>query len=160
MSVIVKGMKMPDSCAVCRFAGKGGYHMERVVCMFTGKNEDAKNVDRLSDCPLVALPDKHGRLVDADALIEQMEADAEHMDEPYAKMMYHAAISDVKHAPTIEPERKTGKWIDAVLPNDNGGLPVQVCDQCNTFFPLAYTGGGHHYCPNCGARMEGGVNGF
>jgi hypothetical protein len=55
----------------------------------------------------------------------------------------------------IEPERKTGKWIDAVLPNDNSGLPVQVCDQCNTFFPLAYTGGGHHYCPNCGARMEG-----
>ena len=68
MSVIVKGMKMPDSCAVCRFAGKGGYHMERVVCMFTGKNEDAVKVDRLPDCPLVALPDKHGRLVDADEL--------------------------------------------------------------------------------------------
>lgn len=64
MSIIVNGVKKPDSCAVCRFAGKGGYHMERVVCMFTGKNEDAKNVDRLSDCPLVALPDKHGRLID------------------------------------------------------------------------------------------------
>lgn len=56
--------------------------------------------------------------------------------------------------PTIEPERKKGKWIDAVLPNDSGGLQVQVCDQCNTFFPLAYTGGGHNFCPNCGARME------
>jgi hypothetical protein len=66
MSVIVKGMKMPDSCAVCRFAGRGGYRMERVVCMFTGENEDAQNVDRLPNCPLVALPDKHGRLVDAD----------------------------------------------------------------------------------------------
>lgn len=52
-------------------------------------------------------------------------------------------------------ERKTGRWIDAVIPNDNGGLPVQVCDQCNTFFPLAYTGGGHRYCPNCGAYMGG-----
>lgn len=72
MSVIVKGMKMPDSCAVCRFAGRGGYHMERVVCMFTGKNEDAENVDRLSDCPLIALPDKHGRLVDADALRDRL----------------------------------------------------------------------------------------
>lgn len=61
---------------------------------------------------------------------------------------------DVYDAPSAQPERKKGKWIDAVLPNDNGGLPVQVCDQCNTFFPLAYTGGGHHYCPNCGARME------
>lgn len=54
-----------------------------------------------------------------------------------------------------ESERKTGRWIDAVLPNDNGGLPVQVCDQCNTFFPLAYTGGGHNFCPNCGADMRG-----
>ena len=68
MSVLVKGMKMPNSCAVCRFAGRGGYFMERLVCMFTGKNEDAKNVDRLPNCPLVALPDKHGRLVDADEL--------------------------------------------------------------------------------------------
>lgn len=69
MSVIVKGMKMPDSCAVCRFAGRGGYFMERIVCMFTGENEDAENVDRLPNCPLVALPDKHGRLGDLDALI-------------------------------------------------------------------------------------------
>lgn len=67
MSVIVKGMEMPDSCAVCRFAGKGGYHMERVVCMFTGKNEGAEQIDRLPDCPLVALPDKHGDLIDRDA---------------------------------------------------------------------------------------------
>lgn len=51
-------------------------------------------------------------------------------------------------------ERKRGKWIDAVLPNDSGGLQVQVCDQCNTFFPLAYTGGGHRFCPNCGADMR------
>ena len=62
--------------------------------------------------------------------------------------------------PSAQPERKTGRWIDAVLPNDNGGLPVQVCDQCNTFFPLAYTGGGHRFCPNCGAKMEGGADGI
>ena len=58
------------------------------------------------------------------------------------------------YRPHAQPERKKGKWIDAVLPNDNGGLPVQVCDQCNTFFPLTYTGGGHRFCPSCGAKME------
>ena len=57
-------------------------------------------------------------------------------------------------APSAQPERKKGEWIDAVLPNDSGGLQVQVCDQCNTFFPLAYTGGGHNFCPNCGAKMD------
>jgi len=33
-------------------------------------------------------------------------------------------------------------------------MPAQACDQCNTFYPLAYTGGWHKYCPNCGAEME------
>lgn len=40
------------------------------------------------------------RLIDADALIERLEADAEHMDEPVGKMFTYAAISDVKHFPT------------------------------------------------------------
>ena len=69
---------------------------------------------------------------------------------PGARSMYREAIKALS-----EPKRKTGHWVDAVLPNDNGGLPVQVCDQCNTFYPLAYTGGGHRYCPNCGADMRG-----
>lgn len=59
----------------------------------------------------------------------------------------------LRQLPSTQPKR--GKWIDAVIPNDNGDLLVQVCDQCNTFFPLAYTGGGHHFCPNCGADMRG-----
>lgn len=62
--------------------------------------------------------------------------------------------------PSAQPEHKKGKWIDDVLPNDNGGLPVQICDQCNTFFPLTYTGGGHRFCPNCGAKMEDGADGI
>ena len=50
-------------------------------------------------------------------------------------------------------EPKRGKWIDGIIPNDSGGLPVIVCDQCNTFFPLQF-GDGHNFCPNCGAKME------
>lgn len=47
----------------------------------------------------------------------------------------------------VEP--KQGEWIDIMV----GDMPAQACDQCGTFFPLAYTGGGHRFCPNCGARM-------
>ena len=50
------------------------------------------------------------RLIDADALIAQMEADAEQMEEPIAKMFTYAAISDVKHAPTVKPERNYDEW--------------------------------------------------
>ena len=100
MSVIVKGVKMPDSCAVCRFAGRGGYRMERVVCMFTGKNEDAKNVDRLSDCPLVALPDKHGRLGDLDELIHELN-NSHYLGAPYVNAGINIAIGKVCDASTI-----------------------------------------------------------
>jgi len=44
---------------------------------------------------------------------------------------------------------KTGHWIDIMV----GDMPAQACDQCNTFYPLAYTGGWHNYCPNCGIKM-------
>lgn len=63
-------------------------------------------------------------------------------------------IDIVKKLPSAEPERINGHWIDAVIPNDSGGLPVIVCDKCNTFFPLQF-GDGHNFCPQCGADMRG-----
>ena len=47
-------------------------------------------------------------------------------------------------------EPKRGKWLDADI---CGELPVIVCDQCNTFYPLSF-GEFHNFCPNCGAKME------
>lgn len=41
-------------------------------------------------------------------------------------------------------------WIDDSI----GDMPIQVCSNCKTFYPLAYTGGGHHFCPSCGREME------
>ena len=54
--------------------------------------------------------------------------------------------------PSAQP--KIGKWLDA---NICGELPVIVCDQCNTFFPIAF-GEFHNFCPNCGADMRGEQN--
>ena len=84
-----------------------------------------------------------------DALMEILDK-PHHADFLYTDEIYNALTG----LPSAQPERISGRWIDAVIPNDNGGLPVQVCDQCNTFFPLAYTGGGHRFCPNCGADMR------
>ena len=61
---------------------------------------------------------------------------------------------DLRELPSAQPERIKGHWIDAVIPNDSGGLPVIVCDKCNTFFPLQF-GDSHNFCPNCGAVMIG-----
>ena len=61
-------------------------------------------------------------------------------------------IAEVVNAPTIEPKR--GEWIDAEIRHEDGVLPIQVCSECKTFYPLEYTGGGHRFCPNCGADMR------
>jgi hypothetical protein len=62
---------------------------------------------------------------------------------------YHVIVDAIDKLPSVNPQPKTGHWIDIMV----GDMPAQACDQCNTFYPLAYTGGGHKYCPNCGCRM-------
>lgn len=86
------------------------------------------------------------RLIDAEELLKAVaNANIESPED---------AMDIIDHAPDAQPERKKGHWIDAVIPNDSGGLPVIVCDKCNTFFPLQF-GDGHNFCPNCGADMRG-----
>ena len=63
MSVVVKGMETPKNCVDC--------YLERCgICIPTGKVMSMSWERRLDDCPLVELPEKHGRLIDADALMD------------------------------------------------------------------------------------------
>lgn len=60
---------------------------------------------------------------------------------------------DVYDAPTIEPERKKGKWIPVT--NGRGG---HECDLCHNYAPAWQTGEERltDFCPNCGADMREG----
>lgn len=64
MSILIKGMEMPQSCASCPLSEE-----EFVQCKITRKRF-LKAVDAMSRrhpyCPLVEIP-PHGRLIDADA---------------------------------------------------------------------------------------------
>lgn len=75
------------------------------------------------------------RLIDADALIAQMEADAEHMEEPIGQMFTYAAISDIKHAPTVvELVRcKDCKHFELDKPYIIQGIPVLGHECCNAW---------------------------
>ena len=65
-------------------------------------------------------------------------------------------VEDGKSGDLYYADRPQGEWIDAEIPLESGGsMPIQACNLCKTFYPLAYTGGGHRFCPNCGARMKG-----
>lgn len=65
MSVVVLGMEMPARCGKCDFWN------EITFCAVTGANirEFIEKRTRADDCPLRPLPEKHGELIDRDALL-------------------------------------------------------------------------------------------
>ena len=83
------------------------------------------------------------RPIDADALLEELEK-MRFPGAPYVDAGVEIAIGKVCEAPTIETERKKGKWTD-----DN------ACPFCG--FQPWYERDIHtlSYCPNCGADMRG-----
>lgn len=66
MSVLIRGMKIPKSCGVCIFDDYGH-------CIMTKRYSGGSATHgRASFCPLVGLPEKHGRLIDADVIVNAM----------------------------------------------------------------------------------------
>lgn len=60
--------------------------------------------------------------------------------------------SAIDAMPTIEPERKKGKWINNVH-------DIAICNQCGYMTPYDRAIDDYEYgnfCPNCGADMRGG----
>lgn len=78
MSILIRGMEMPTSCAKCPIADISAeyYFCEKI---------DWFGKERPSDCPLVEIPTPHGRLGDLDALWDRMY---NYIDNEGAKMPY------------------------------------------------------------------------
>lgn len=84
MSVLIKGMDFPKSCATCKLISQivntSFIKNESAFCIgYFCKGLDENNVIkntlvRLPNCPLVEIPTPHGRLIDADRLIAVMES--------------------------------------------------------------------------------------
>lgn len=88
------------------------------------------------------------RLIDADALIDKY---GDWYTEEGTEEGYIGTIKGIVDSmPTIDPERKTGKWIPI------NGAHQWKCSNCGE-----YIGGGtdctpsiNKFCWNCGAKME------
>ena len=65
MSVLINGMKIPKSCFDCPL-----YDDEESSCKAQNEflNLIISNRDRAISCPLIELPEHHGRLIDADEM--------------------------------------------------------------------------------------------
>lgn len=87
------------------------------------------------------------RLIDADALIHELK-NSHYPGEPDVNAGIGIAIGKVWDAPTIEPERKKGKWI---LVTDNNGQHF-ICDHCGEWRYRQ----NQKFCGECGADMREG----
>jgi len=63
MGVLIEGMEMQKNCGWCPLRGSC-VHRIYMEC-------------RPEDCPLVEVPEPHGRLIDADALVEDLKRQCE-----------------------------------------------------------------------------------
>ena len=85
MSILIKGIGMPETCEDCQFHR---YHSHyEYVCvatpLFYPMNLANSKGIRKEWCPLVALPEKHGRLIDGDALLKIYGDRCEKLSERY-----------------------------------------------------------------------------
>ena len=71
-------------------------------------------------------------------------------------VIYSAAAERVLiELPSVQPERKRGKWVGHSLQNGLYSLDEDTCSVCgHSFYQISETGCLWNYCPNCGAKME------
>ena len=96
MSVIVKGMEMPNKCCECNIR----YEM---FCPLL--HRFIADEGRRHNCPLGEVPEQHGRLGDLDAVAKQIDyiANLDWNKQVGASGGMLAALEVVEDAPTIIP---------------------------------------------------------
>jgi hypothetical protein len=90
------------------------------------------------------------RLIDADALGLDINRKANE-NFPANRNLTLYAESLLAHAPTIDAVPVVhGRWVDCENYND-----IEQCSVCGMIYryPSFYK---YNYCPNCGAKMDGG----
>ena len=98
------------------------------------------------------------RLIDADAFKEYMRKALEETRGYYpdngewAEAITEQFCEDIDDQPTIEPQRKTGKWIKV---NGKTAINCSICYHCSWSLSFEYTVKRFNFCPNCGADMRG-----
>ena len=79
MGIYVNGMEMPKKCLWCPLQYIG-------FCQVTKTDVNSDLGRRADDCPLVEVPEPHGRLIDADMLMDDVKKNsASYFAEDFAR---------------------------------------------------------------------------
>jgi hypothetical protein len=76
MSVLIRGMEIPTHCMDCPFMVSRDN--DDCILQSAEANENFENWEQMkAGCPLIEVPEPHGRLIDADALVEDLKRQCE-----------------------------------------------------------------------------------
>lgn len=89
------------------------------------------------------------RPIDADELRAEFKTPTDWLDSKQVFTHVTGIWATIDHAPTVEPEQKIGHWVIC----SDGYYPY--CSECKH---EPKSGIMTKYCPDCGAKMEGGTD--
>lgn len=102
------------------------------------------------------------RLIDADALRAQMYHEAFETDTDMQRwdggcwIRYKMFENAIDNAPTIEPQKMRGKWVDGHRMRFDGTFHwYRMCSECGYERDDDNIDMDTNFCPDCGAEMEG-----
>lgn len=120
--ILIRGMRMPNCCALCDLEhwdedSYGDEMNHRCFAYYNGYTVNVRDCGRLPGCPLVPLPEGHGRLGDLDKLDHAFTAlrfnedgSINHWDDRKNWCLHGSEIETIlANAPTIVPAEGGGK---------------------------------------------------
>lgn len=73
----------------------------------------------------------------------------EHVDINNVAIFYETIMKIINSIPSVEPERKKGKWIE-----DETGYGFWICSECGFASEAFGANILYPFCPNCGAKLD------
>ena len=110
MSILIRDMEMPETCDDCQFHR---YHSHNeYVCvatpLFYPMNLANSKSIRKDWCPLVELPEKHGRLIDESVVLEMIRKSMGIKDLSFLYNAEKSVVNEIYHAPTVIDAEEKG----------------------------------------------------
>ena len=102
MSVLVKGMKMPERCEGCLMYRHNAEY-DYAYCCISSVNVLGHGNARLNNCPLVEVPTPHGRLIDAADLLKTIAENAYLVKHGYNEIEYGMTCFGIMQAISEQP---------------------------------------------------------
>ena len=100
-------MEMPETCGECPFNVWSEDHEHFCVVRTDIRSFDGSAIWRVKHCPLIEVPDPHGRLIDADALHKLFE-----------DQWHYLQVLDWNENPTAEAKQSGINWCINTMHDD------------------------------------------